>query len=166
MMSNTPLTTVRNRIASLTHHARRKMPVPAALAGLSFAALEQVGERATSTRRRRIGLLSLAGVMMMVTPAAAQVDCSSGFLQFIGFLRTLSIQAVGMFFIVLILGGVVLKAVPLSGTDRAGNAVLGGVVVALVFLVLAVTLVDLADSAAGGIDLSSSCSTGGSGSGG
>ena len=149
-MSNSRLTSIRNRVASLTQLAYRKFPVPAALAGLSLVALERLGERATSTRKRRIGILSLIGTLMMVTPAAAQVNCDDGFLQFIGFIRTLSIQAVGMLFIVLILGGIVLKALPVSGTDRAGNAVLGGVVVAIVFLVLAITLIDLADTAAGG----------------
>jgi hypothetical protein len=165
-MSDTALTTLRNRVASLNQTVRSRSPVAAAVADLSVRGCERLGERATSTQRRRIALLSLVGMMMMVTPAAAQPNCGSGFLQFIGFVRTLSIQAVGMAFIVLILAGVVLKAIPIAGTDRAGNAVLGGVVVALVFLVLAVTLVDLADSAAGGIELSSSCSTGGSGSGG
>lgn len=154
---------VRNYAASLSATARHRFPAAAAVIGLLFVGLEQFGDRISRTRRRRIALLSLAGAMMMVAPAAAQVDCGSGFLGFISSLRTLSIQAVGMFFIVMILGGVVLKGMPVSGTDRAGNTVLGGVVVSLVFLVLAVSLIDLADTAAGSaIELDSTCSTDGS----
>jgi hypothetical protein len=155
---------VHSHAVSLGETARRWFPAAAAVVCLVFAGLEQFGDCVSRTRRRRIALMSLAGVMMMVAPAAAQVDCGSGFLAFIGYVRTLSIQAVGMFFIVMILAGVVMKGLPVAGTDRAGNAVLGGVVVALVFLVLAVSLIDLADTAAGGaIELDSGCSTGGSG---
>lgn len=158
------LSTLRNQVASVNQTIRRKFPQAAMFASFSLVAGERLGERVTGTRKRRTALLALAGVMVMVEPVAAQASCSGGFLEFISFLKNLSIQAAGMFLIVMILGGMVLKALPIAGTDRAGNAVLGGVVVAVVFVVLAVTLVDIADSVLG-FDLNPECNLGGGGGG-
>ena len=163
-MSNSRLTTVRNRVASLTRLAYREVPVPAALAGLSFVALERLGERATRTRKRRMSLLSLGLTMVMVGPAAAQVGCDSGPLTFLSDLHSLVTQSVGTIVITMVLLAGALKMIPARGTNSWGNALIGSVLVGVVFLVLGPAFVNLADQATGSsVSLSAQCTGGGGG---
>lgn len=164
-MSNLPLKTIQNCVASLTRLAYRKVPVPTALAGLSFMMLGRLGERATATRKRRVLLLSLAGVLLMAVPVAAQVDCSDGILGFIGALRTMSVQALGLMLFVLLAAGVILRAIPFQGTSTAGNVIIGGVIAGVVILILGTAVIDIGGQFTD-IDLSPQCNAGGGSGGG
>jgi hypothetical protein len=162
-MSNAPLAMVRNRVASVTQLAYQKVPVPAALAGLSFVALERLGERATSTRKRRVSLLSLGGMLVLVSPAAAQVNCGgNGPLAFLGSLYNLVTMSAGTIVISMVILAGVLKMVPMRGTNSWGNALVGSVLTGVAFLVLGPALVNLADQATG-INLNAQCTGGGGG---
>lgn len=143
-MSNTPLTTVRNHVASLREVAYRTVPVPAALAGLSFIALERFGERATSTRKRRLSLLSVAAMMVLVGPAAAQTGCSSDPLAFLSSIHGMIQRSAGLIIGAMVIAAGIMKMIPGRGTNSIGNALIGGVLVGLVFVVVGPALVDLA----------------------
>jgi hypothetical protein len=144
-MSNSPLTTIRNSsVVSLTQVAYQQVPVPAALAGLSFAALERLGERATSTRKRRLSLLSLAAMMVMVGPAAAQAGCGGGPLSFLSSVHSMIQRSAGLIIGSMVIAAGIMKMIPGRGTNSIGNALIGGVLVGLVFLVVGPALVELA----------------------
>lgn len=143
-MSNSQLTTIRNRAASLTRIAYQTVPVPAALAGLSFTFLERFGERATATRKRRLSLLSLAGMMVLVGPAAAQAGCSGGPLSFLSSIHDMIQRSAGLIIISMVIAAGIMKMIPGRGTNSIGNALIGGVLVGLVFVVVGPALVDLA----------------------
>ena len=164
-MSDSRLTTVRNRVASLTRLAYREVPVPTALAGLSVVALARLGDRATATRKRRVSLLSLGLMMVMSGPAAAQqVGCGSGPLQFLSALHSLVTQSVGTIVITMVLLAGALKMIPMRGTSSWGNALIGSVLVGIVFLVLGPAFVNIADQATGSsVSLTAQCTGGGGG---
>jgi hypothetical protein len=135
---------VRNRAATLRRIAHRHIPVPAALAGLSFAALERFGERATSTRKRRLSLLSFATMMVLVGPAAAQAGCGSDPLTFLSSIHGMIQRSAGLIIGAMVIAAGIMKMIPGRGTNSIGNALIGGVLVGLVFLVVGPALVDLA----------------------
>jgi type IV secretory pathway VirB2 component (pilin) len=143
-MSNSRLTAVRNRVASLTRLACQEVPVPAALAGLSFTALERLGERACSSRKRRLSLLSLAAMMVLVGPAAAQAGCSGGPLTFLSSVHSMIQRSAGLIIVSMVIAAGIMKMIPGRGTNSIGNALIGGVLVGLVFLVVGPALVELA----------------------
>lgn len=95
-MSNSRLTTVRNRLALFSRTVHEQFPLIAAFVGLSFVALARVGECVTGTRRRRVSLASSAAMLMMVGPAAAQVGCDNGALSFLSDLYALVSQSAGL----------------------------------------------------------------------
>ena len=163
-MSNSRLTTVRNRVALLIQLAYREVPVPAAFAGLSFVMLERFGERATSTRKRRLSLLSLAVMMVMGGPAAAQAGCDGGPLTFLSSIHDMIQRSAGLIIISMVVAAGVFKMIPGRGTNSIGNALIGGVLVGLVFIVVGPALVDLAGQSSP-ID-PSACGAGGEGGGG
>jgi hypothetical protein len=134
--------------------------MPAALAGLSFVGFERLGARATSTRRRRIALLSLAGMLVMITPVAAQ-GCGSGPLQFIGDIYSLVTRGAGTIIVTTLILAGALKVLPMRGTNSWGNALIGGVITGVVFLVVGPALLDIADQASP-INMNAQC-TGGAG---
>lgn len=161
-MSETALTTVRNRMASFAQFAYREIPVPAALAGLSFVALERLGDRATRTRKRRMSLLSLLGMVFLVGPAAAQsVSCSDGPLAFLGALYNLVTMSAGTIVVAMVILAGVLKMLPMRGTNSWGNALIGSVLTGVVFLVLGPALVNLAGQSTSAVSLSAQCTGGG-----
>jgi hypothetical protein len=165
-MSDT-LSGVQNQVASFKRVAYREAPVPAALAGWSFVALERLGEHATATRKRRMSLLSLGLMMTMTGSAAAQVGCDSGPLTFLSDIHSLVTQSVGTIVITMVLLAGALKMIPARGTNSWGNALIGSVLVGIVFLVLGPAFVNLADQATGSsVSLSAQCTGGGGGGGG
>jgi hypothetical protein len=144
-MSKTSFTRVRNCIAPLIRLAYQHAPIPAALARLSFAYLEKLGGRATSTRKKRLSLLSLGAMMVLVGPAAAQpAGCSGGPLSFLSSIHSMIQQSAGLIIISMVIAAGIMKMIPGRGTNSIGNALIGGVLVGLVFIVVGPALVDLA----------------------
>jgi hypothetical protein len=143
-MSRTPFTRVRNRIASLTRLVYQHAPVPATLAGLSFAYLEKLGGRATSTRKKRLSLLSVAAMMVLVGPAAAQAGCDDGPLAFLGSIHSMIQRSAALIIGSMVIAAGIMKMIPGRGTNSIGNALIGGVLVGLVFVVVGPALVELA----------------------
>lgn len=165
-MSNSRLASVRNRVASLTQLAYREAPVPAALAGLSYTFLEGLGKRATSTRKRRLSLLSLTLLTMMGGPAAAQAGCEGGPLSFLGSIHDLIQRSAGLIILSMVIAAGIMKMIPGRGTNSIGNALIGGVLVGTVFVVVGPALVDLAgQNSPINPDACSAGDTGGGGSG-
>jgi hypothetical protein len=154
---------VRNQVASLKQVAYREAPVPAALAGWSFVGLERLGEKATGTRKRRMSLLSAGLMMMLVGPAAAQVSCDNGALGFLTNLHSLVQQSAGLIIVSMVIAAGVMKMIPTRGTNAIGNALIGGVLVGVVFLVVGPALVDIAAQTSP-VDMTAQCG-GGSGGG-
>ncbi|WP_273837460.1 hypothetical protein [Halococcus sp. PRR34] len=155
---------VQNRVASLKQGAYRKAPVPAVLASWSFVGLERLGEKATSTRKRRMSLLSVGLMMTFVGPAAAQeVSCGSGPLSFLSRIHSLITQGAGTIIVSMVIVAGVLKMIPMRGTNSWGNALVGSVIVGVLFLVLGPALVDLADQSTDAVSLDAQCTGGGGG---
>ena len=154
------LTTFRNQVASLQRLAYQRVPIPAALAGWSFVGLERLGERATSTRKRRMSLLSAGLVMMLVGPAAAQVGCGNNALGFLSDLHSLVQQSAGIILGAMVIAAGIMKMVPTRGTNAIGNALIGGVLVGLVFLVVGPALVDIAGQSSP-VEMTAQCGGGG-----
>lgn len=159
-MEKSRLSNARKRVESYSEEARRRYPMVAALAGLSFHGLERVGDRATGSRTGRTSLLALVALVTITAPVAAQVSCESGFLGFLGALRTMSVQALGLTLFALLAAGVILRAIPVQGTSTAGNVIVGGVIAAVVILIIGTAFIDIGGSFTD-IDLSPQCSTGG-----
>jgi len=136
----------RNRIASLRQIAYQEVPLPAVLASWSYIGLERLGEHATRTRKRRLSVLSVGLMMLFVTPAAAQqISCDgNGVLAFLNDLHTLVTQSAGLIIVSMVIAAGVLKMLPMRGTNSMGNALIGGVLVGIVFLVAGPALVDIA----------------------
>lgn len=171
-MSNAPLTMVRNRIGSLTRIARTHLPLPAALASVSFVACERLGARVSGSRTGRLSLLGLIALFVMVGPAAAQEDgggggasCGSGPLTFLSDIYSLITTSAGLIIVSMVIVAGVLKMIPMRGTNSWGNALVGSVIVGIVFLVLGPAVVNLADQSTGAVDMSVQCTGNGSGSG-
>ena len=143
-MPDSPLTTLRNQVASLRRYANRRAPIPAALGGLSVVALASIGERATETRKRRLSLLSVAAMMVLVGPAAAQAGCSGGPLSFLSSIHGMIQRSAGLIIGAMVIAAGIMKMIPGRGTNSIGNALIGGVLVGLVFIVVGPALVDLA----------------------
>ena len=156
---------IHDRVASLKQATYRNVPIHAALASWSFIGLEHLGEKATSTRKRRMSLLSVGLMMVFVTPAAAQVSCSSGPLSFLSSIHSLITQGAGTIIVSMVIIAGVLKMIPMRGTNSWGNALVGSVIVGVLFLVIGPALVDLADQATD-INLDAQCTGGGGGGGG
>ena len=159
-MSDT-LTDIQARLVSLKQVAYRKAPIPAALAGWSFVALAHLGERATGTKRRRVSLLSLGMMLLMGGSAAAQAGCGSGPLQFLSDLHSLITQGAGTIIISMVIVAGVLKMIPMRGTNSWGNALIGSVIVGVLFLVVGPALVDLADQSTTAVNMNAQCTGGG-----
>ena len=156
---------VQSQVASLKQMAYRKVPIPAALAGWSFIGLARLGETATSTRKRRLSVLSVGLVMAFTGPAAAQATgCESGPLSFLSNIHSLITQSVGTIIVSMVIVAGALKMIPMRGTNNWGNALIGSVIVGVLFLVLGPALVDLADQSTG-INLDAQCTGGGGGGG-
>jgi hypothetical protein len=159
------LADVQNQVASLKQVAYRTAPIPAALASWSFIGFERLGEKATSTRKRRLSLLSVGLMMVFVGPAAAQATgCKSGPLSFLSNIHSLITKGAGTVIVSMVLVAGVLKMIPMRGTNSWGNALIGSIIVGVLFLVIGPALVDLADQSTD-LKLNSQC-TGGSGGGG
>lgn len=154
------LSTLRNRVGSVTQTVRREVPQAAVFASFLAVALERLGARAPATRRRRMSLLVVAATMMMVRPAAAQANCNQGVLGFLSELQEITIEGAGLILFALIAAAAILKALPLRGTDRAGNMVIGGVIVGIIFFVVGPAIVDIAATFSP-IDMAQSCTVGG-----
>lgn len=151
----------RNRVASLRQIAYQEVPLPAVVASWSFIGLERLGEHATRTRKRRFSLLSVGMMMLFVTPAAAQqISCDgNGVLAFLNDLHTLVSKSAGLIIISMVIAAGVLKMLPMRGTNKMGNALIGGVLVGIVFLVAGPALVDIAGQSTD-IDMTSQCDGG------
>lgn len=156
------LADVQSQVASLKQGAYRTAPIPAVLASWSFVGLERLGEKATSTRKRRVSLLSVGLMMAFVGPAAAQVSCSSGPLSFLSKIHSLITQGAGTIIVSMVIVAGVLKMIPMRGTNSWGNALIGSVIVGVIFLVLGPAVIDLADQSTG-INLDAQCTSGGEG---
>ena len=156
---------IHDRVASFKQAAYRKAPIPAALASWSFIGLERLGEKTISSRKGRMSLLSMGLMMMFVGPAAAQVSCDSGPLSFLSSIHSLITQGAGTIIVSMVIVAGVLKMIPMRGTNSWGNALVGSVIVGVLFLVIGPALVDLADQATD-INLDAQCTGGGGGGGG
>jgi hypothetical protein len=130
------------------------------MASLAFYGSEQLGERASSSRIGWIAMFAVPALLIVVDPAAAQVSCSNGPLAFLGDVKTLTIQGVGIALFIMLVSAGGLKAAPFRGTSSMGNSLVGGFMVGVGFLVLGPALIDLADQTTP-IDLSTQCNTGG-----
>lgn len=155
--------TVRTQLVSLKQTAYREIPLSAALAGLSFRACERLGEWVTDSRKGRLSLLSLVAMMLFSGPAAAQAGCGSGPLQFLGSIHQLVTQSAGTIIITMVIAAGVLKMLPMRGTNSWGNALIGSVIVGVVFLVLGPAFVDLADQSSSAVNMNAQCTGGGGG---
>jgi hypothetical protein len=154
---------IHDRVASLKQAAYRRAPIPAALASWSFIGLERLGEKATSTRKRRLSLLSVGLMMVFVGPAAAQQSgCKSGPLSFLGDIHSLITKGAGTVIVSMVIVAGVLKMIPVRGTNSWGNALIGSIIVGVLFLVIGPALVDLADQSTD-VKLDSPCTGGGGG---
>ncbi|GAA0464696.1 hypothetical protein MUK72_19265 (plasmid) [Halococcus dombrowskii] len=162
-MSDT-LADVQNQVASIKQVAYRKAPIPAALASWSFIGLERLGEKATSSRKGRMSLLSMGLMLVFAGPAAAQVSCKSGPLSFLSDIHSMITQGAGTIIVSMVLVAGVLKMIPMRGTNSWGNALVGSVIVGVLFLVIGPALVDLADQATD-VNLDAQCTGGGGGGG-
>jgi hypothetical protein len=154
---------IRNHAATLRRLAYQRAPMPALLTGLSFAYLEKLGGRATSTRKRRLSLLSVAAMMVLVGPAAAQAGCNDGPLAFLGSIHSMIQRSAALIIGSMVIAAGILKMIPGRGTNSIGNALIGGVLVGLVFVVVGPALVELAGQNSP-ID-PNACGAGGGGSG-
>lgn len=155
---------VRNRVVTLSHAGIKWFPVPTVIAGLSFVGLERLGARASKSRTGRRSLVAIAAMMAMIGPAAAQANCSDGVLGFLTEIQEITIQGAGLILFALIAAAAILKALPIRGTNSAGNVVIGGVIVAIVFYVVGPAVVDIA-STFSPIDMSQGCTVGDGGGG-
>jgi hypothetical protein len=154
------LTTLRNRVASLRRVAYRRAPIPAALGGLSVVALANIGERATSTRKRRMSLVSLIAVGLMVGPAmgaGAKIGCQDGPLAFVRDIYGIIAKSAGIVVGAMVILAALLKMAPMRGTNTMGNALIGSVVVGVAFLIMGPALVDIASKSTP-INLNVQCS--------
>ena len=157
---------IRDRVASLKQTAYREAPVPAALASWSFFGLERLGEKATNSRKRRMSLLSVGLMLFVAGPAAAQqVSCSSGLLSFLSRLNSLITRSAGTIIISMVVVAGILKMLPMRGTNSWGNALVGSVIVGVVFLVVGPALVNLADQSTDAVNMDAQCGGGGGGGG-
>lgn len=142
------LTTLRNQVVSLRWYAHQRAPIPAALGGLSIVALASIGERATSTRKRRMSsLVSLLVMGFMVGPAMGQgasIGCQDGPLAFISDIYDIVSMSAGMIIGAMIIIAALCKMAPMRGTNTIGNALIGSVVVGIAFLILGPAVVDIA----------------------
>ena len=156
------LESVRNRVAALRRFVYREVPIPAVLASWSFVSLERLGERATRTRKRRLSLLSLGLMMVFAGPAAAQqAGCGSGPLKFLGKINALITKSAGTIIISMVIIAGILKMLPMRGTNSWGNALIGGVIIGVVFLVVGPALVNLADQSTDAVNMNAQCGAGG-----
>lgn len=143
-MGKPRLSTLRNRVESYRDVARRRHPMGAAAANLSFRGLESIGERATGSRTGRTSLLALVAVVAFAAPAVA-VSCKAGPLSFLAKIHGLITMSAGTIIISMVIIAGVLKMIPMRGTNSWGNALVGSVLVGILFLVVAPALIDLAD---------------------
>ncbi|HET7323327.1 MAG TPA: hypothetical protein VFJ06_03250 [Halococcus sp.] len=146
-MSNIRLSTLRNRVESVNQTVRREFPQAAMFASFSFVALASIGERATSTRKRRMSLVSLLAMGFMVGPAVGQgasIGCQDGPLAFISDLYDIISMSAGMIIGAMIIVAALCKMAPMRGTNTIGNALIGSVVVGIAFLILGPAVVDIA----------------------
>ena len=151
---------LRDWAARTTRTGQQHFPRLTALVGLSFVGFERLGAQATRSRRRRIALMSLAGMLVMVMPVAAQ-GCGSGPLQFIGDIYALVTRGAGTIIVTMLILAGALKVLPMRGTNSWGNALIGSVIAGVVFLVVGPALLDIADQASP-INMNAQC-TGGAG---
>ena len=158
---------VRHQVASVKQMAYQQAPIPTVLANWSFVGLERLGERAMSTRKRRVSLLTAGLAMMFMTsPAAAQqVSCDSGPLSFLSSIHSLITQSAGTIIVSMVIIAGVLKMIPMRGTNSIGNALVGSVIVGVLFLVVGPALVDLADQSTDAVSMNAQCTGGGGGGG-
>lgn len=113
-----------------------------------------------------VALLAIVAPLALVDPVAAQEACASQFGQMTAALENGAANLLASFLIIAIVAAVVIKAVPIPGTNRWGNAAVGGVFAAIIVLVALFSVAEFA-AAYSPIDLSSSCGgvTGGGGGG-
>lgn len=155
-------TTALTRTASLTRTLQRRFPLAVGLLTVAFYGSEQLGERASRYRLTWVALFAIPVVLFAIDPVAAQVDCGSGPLAFLGDLKTLIVEGMGIIlFGILTLAGL-LKMVSIKGTNRIANAFLGGFFIGVLFYVLGPAVVDIADSSTP-VDMSTQCNPGGGG---
>lgn len=154
-----PLSTLRDRVESYSERVRRRYPMAAAVGNLSIQNLERLGERTTGSRMGKIALLAFVALVLFAAPVAAQ-SCTKGILGFLGALKTMSVQALGLMLFALLAAGVILRAIPVQGTSTAGNVILGGVIAGVVILVIGTAVIDIAGQFTD-IKLAAKCSTGG-----
>lgn len=147
-------------LASVKQSLRQQFPLAVSVAEVSLIGCERLGERASESRVGHFGIISLAALLLVADPAAAQLSCDSGLLKFFSDIQTLTVQSVGMLLFIMLVSAGGLKALPMRGTDKWGNTAIGGVIVGVTFFVLGPALVDLADSATP-VDMSQECNTGG-----
>lgn len=146
--------------ASFKQFFRRHFPVAAAFAEASFIGCERLGERASRSRAGWIGMFAIPMLLLIVQPAAGQVNCNQGMLKFLSDIQTLTVESVGILLLVILIVASALKAAPVKGTDTWANSLIGGFLGGVAFFVLGPALIDLADAATP-VDLSSTCNTGG-----
>lgn len=153
-------TTLLPRAASLSRTLQRRFPVVMGLLTIAFYGSEQLGERASRSRLTWVALFAIPVLLVAIDPVAAQVECGSGPLAFLGDIKTLIVEGMGIILlgILTLAGG--LKMVSIKGTNRIANALLGGFFVGVLFYVLGPAVVDIADSATP-IDMSTQCNPGG-----
>ena len=125
-------------------YIRRHSP----LAAFAVDSCGSVGQRVTGVIGRRAASGITALLLVATTPVLAQqgggVSCGSGILGFIGALQSLTVQSAGMIIVAMLIVAGLAKMMPVQGTNRLGNALIGSVIVGLVFFVFGYALVDIA----------------------
>jgi hypothetical protein len=155
------VTTVQTSVGSFTQPARRQFPLAMGLFALAVAGSEHLGERASHSRFVWVGLGAIPVVLFAIDPAAAQVACNEGMLAFLGDLKTIVVEGMGILLFVILVAAGLMKMSSFKGANRAGNALLGAFFIGVGFYVLGPALIDIADSATP-VDMSTQCNAGGS----
>lgn len=155
------VTTIQRCVASVKPTARRQFPLGMGLLALGVAGSERLGERASQSRFVWVGLGAILILLFAIDPAAAQVNCNQGMLAFLGDLKTIVVEGMGILLLVILVGAGLMKMSSFKGANRAGNALLGAFFIGVGFYVLGPALIDIADSATP-VDMSTQCNAGGS----
>jgi hypothetical protein len=159
-MLRASITSIQTGVRTFKQTARGQFPRGMAVAVLLAHSSERLGDRVSQSRLGWAAMFALPALLFLVDPVSAQVSCNSGVLAFLGSIRTLTVEAIGVLLIVMIASAGVLKMAPWAGTNRLGNQILGGFLVGAGFYVLGPVVVDLADAATP-LDMSAQCNAGG-----
>lgn len=139
----------------LVRHTVRRTKI--AQGGRSPSRGMAVARRHTRRLCQRVPVVLTALLIVGVMPASAQGDvCSAGFLQLVGTLQVVAVEAGLMILTIGIILGIVFRALPFSGTQKLGNKALAGVLLAIIGAVLAFSVVKMGLSYSP-IDASQNC---------